>query len=59
MPCSLTLDRYLILLDKFLEELSPQEVEAATIPTLEELHAAMDAQGAQWVQQALAAAPGE
>ena len=47
------------MLDKFLENLSPLEVEAATIPTLEELHAEMDAQGAQWVQQALAAAPGE
>ena len=48
-----------MLLDKFLEDMSPREIEAATIPTLDELHATMDAQGAQWVQQALAAAPGE
>ena len=59
IACSLTIDRYLILLDKFLEDVSPQEIEAATIPTLYELQADMDAQGAQWVQQALAAAPGE
>ena len=48
-----------MLLDKFLEDMSPQEIEAVTMPTLDELHATMDAQGAQWVQQALAAAPGE
>ena len=48
-----------MLLDKFLEDMSPREIEAATIPTLEEIHATMDEQGAQWVQQALAAAPGE
>ena len=48
-----------MLLDKFLENMSPQEIEAATIPTLDELHSTMDEQGAQWVQQALAAAPGE
>ena len=48
-----------MLLDKFLEDMSPREIEAATIPTLEEVQTEMDAQGAQWVQQALATDPGE
>ena len=48
------LGRYLILLDKFLEDFSSQEIEAVTMPTLEEVRAAMDARGTQWVQQALA-----
>ena len=48
-----------MLLDKFLEDMSPREIEAATIPTLEELRATMDEEGAQWVQQALATTPGE
>ena len=48
-----------MMLDKFLENMSLQEIEAATIPTLEELHATMDEEGAQWVQQALATTPGE
>ena len=55
MACSSVLCRYLILLDKFLENRSPQEIEALTMPTLEEVREALDAQGAQWVQQALAA----
>ena len=48
-----------MMLDKFLENMSLQEIEAATIPTLEELRATMDEEGAQWVQQALATTPGE
>ena len=47
------------MLDKFLENMSLQEIEAATIPTLEELRATMDEEGTQWVQQALATTPGE
>ena len=47
------------MVDKFLENMSLQEIEAATIPTLEELRATMDEEGAQWVQQALATTPGE
>ena len=58
MACPSVLCRYLILLDKFLENRSPQEIEALTMPTLEELREAFDAQGAQWVQQALAANTG-
>ena len=59
IACPLALGRYLILLDKFLEDLSPQEIEAVTIPTLDEVRTAMDAQGTQWVQQALAIVPGK
>ena len=47
------------MLDKFLENMSLQEIEAATIPSLEELRATMDEEGALWVQQALASTPGE
>ena len=54
MACSSVLGRYLILLDKFLADLSPQEIEAVVMPTLEEVRDAMDARGTQWVQQALA-----
>ena len=48
-----------MLVDKFLEDMSPRDIEAATIPTLEELQSEMDAQGAQWVKQALASDPGK
>ena len=54
IACSSVLGRYLILLDKFLADLSPQEMEAMVMPTLEEVRDAMDARGAQWVRQALA-----
>ena len=54
IACPSILGRYLILLDKFLEDFSSQEIEAVTMPTLEEVRAAMDARGTQWVQQALA-----
>ena len=59
IACPSVLGRYLILLDKFLENCSPQEIEALTMPTLEEVRAAMDAHGTQWVKQALAANPGK
>ena len=58
MACSSVLCRYLILLDKFLEDRSPREIEALTMPTLDELREAFDEQGAQWIQQALAANTG-
>ena len=58
MACSSVLCRYLILLDKFLEDRSPQEIEALTMPTLDELRETFDEQGAQWIQQALAANTG-
>ena len=58
MACPSVLCRYLILLDKFLENRSPQEIEALTMPTLEEVREALDAHGTQWVQQALAASTG-
>ena len=45
MACPSVLCRYLILLDKFLEDRSPQEIEALTMPTLEEVREALDAQG--------------
>ena len=57
IACPSVLGRYLILLDKFLADFSPQEVEALTMPTLEEVRATMDASGTQWVQQALTANP--
>ena len=53
IACSSVLGRYLILLDKFLADLSPHEIEAVVMPTLEEVRDAMDARGTQWVQQAL------
>ena len=45
MACYSVLCRYLILLDKFLTELSPQEIEAVEMPTLEEVREALDARG--------------
>ena len=48
-----------MLLDKFLGGMSPRDIEAATMPTLEELQAEMDEQGAQWVKEALASDPGK
>ena len=36
-----------------------KDIKAATMPTLEELQAEMDNQGAQWVRDALATDPGE
>ena len=61
MACFSVLCRYLILLDKFLAELPPQEIEAVEMPTLEEVREALDARGTQWVRQALATErdPGE
>ena len=46
--------RYLFLLDEFLEELSPQGIEATTLPTLDGLRSALSEQGLQRVQQARA-----
>ena len=59
IACPSVLGRYLIMLDKFLADLSPQEFEALVMPTLEEIRATMDARGTQWVQQALAGNPSE
>ena len=55
----LLLGRYLILLDRFLADFTPQEIEAMTMPTLEEVRATLDARGSQLVQQALASVPGK
>ena len=49
-------DRYLFLLDEFLEERSPQGIEATTLPTLDGLRSALSAEGLQRVQQARAEA---
>ena len=54
IACPSVLGRYLVLLDEFVADLSPQEVEALEMPTLEEVRAAIDARGTQWMQQALA-----
>ena len=56
---ALTPNRYLVLLDKHLDGMAPKDIKAATMPTLEELQAEMDNQGAQWVRDALATDPGE
>ena len=56
---ALTPIRYLVLLDKHLDGMAPKDIKAATMPTLEELQAEMDNQGAQWVRDALATDPGE
>ena len=56
---SLLPGRYLFLLDEFVADLSPQEVEALVMPTLEEVRASIDARGTQWMQQALAGNSGE
>ena len=53
------LGRYLILLDRFLADSTPQEIEAMTMPTLEEVREALDARNSQLVQQALASVPGK
>ena len=53
-PC-----RYLTLLDRFLEGIPPQDIEAITIPTLEEVSQTLGAQDALWVDRALASAPSE
>ena len=58
MACSSVPGRYLILLDKFLAEIPPQEIGAVVMPTLEEVREALDARDTQWVQQALATARG-
>ena len=58
MACSSVPGRYLILLDKFLAEIPPQEIGAVVMPTLEEVREALDARGTQWVEQALATAQG-
>ena len=52
--CLSVLRRRLVLMDEFVADLSPQEVEALEMPTLEEVRAAIDARGPQWMQQALA-----
>ena len=54
IACPSTLGRYLILLDKFLTYFAPQEIEALNMPTVEEVRAAVDARGTQWVQRPLA-----
>ena len=59
MACPSVPGRYLILLDEFLADFSPQEVEALTMPSLEEVRATRDARGTQGVQQVLAAYPSE
>ena len=48
-----------MLLDKHLDGMALRDIEAATMPTLEELQAEMDEQGAQWVKDALATHPGK
>ena len=48
-----------MLLDKHLDGMALRDIEAATMPTLEELQAEMDEQGAQWVKEALASDPGK
>ena len=53
-PC-----RYLTLLDRFLEGIPPQDVEAIEIPSLEEVSQSVGAQDALWVDRALASAPSE
>ena len=53
------LGRYLSLLDRFLEGIPPQDIEAVTIPTLEEVSQTLGAQDALWIDRALAAAPSE
>ena len=42
------------MLDEFLTEFSPQEIEALDMPTLEEVRAAVDTRGTQCVQRSLA-----
>ena len=54
-----SLGRYLTLLDRFLEGIPPQDIEAITILTLEEVSQSLGAQDALWVDQALASAPSE
>ena len=48
-----------MLLDKHLEGMAPEDIRAATMPTMEELQREMDQQGAQWVKDALATDPGK
>ena len=48
IACPSVLGRYLFLLDEFVANLSPQEVEALEMPTLEEVRAAIDARGTHW-----------
>ena len=48
-----------MLLDKHLDGMALRDIKAATMPTLEELQAEMDEQGAQWVKDALATDPGK
>ena len=50
---------YLCLLDRYLDNIPPEDVEVIEIPTLEEVSQTLDAQDPQWVDQALATAPSE